>query len=105
MSLLKDLQSKLTCTTSPWFACPNHEVRYLINKIVLAEESDLTLNGKRLSYFEMYLEAMRKLNTDTVHIETFLKNVQETDIFNATKLSTLHPNIKEFITFTFEVIK
>ena len=48
MSLLKALQSKLTCTTSPWFAS-------LINEIVLAEESDLTLDGKRLSHFEMYL--------------------------------------------------
>lgn len=46
MSLLKALQSKLTCTTNPWFASPNPEVRYLINEIVLAEESDLTLDEK-----------------------------------------------------------
>ncbi len=45
MSLLKALQSKLTCTTTPWFASPNPETRYLINEIVLAEESDLTLDG------------------------------------------------------------
>jgi len=60
MSLLKALQSKLTCTTSPWFASPNPDVRYLINEIVLAEESDLTLDGKRLSHFEMYVDAMKK---------------------------------------------
>ena len=105
MSLLKALQSKLTCTTSPWFASPNPEVRYLINEIVLAEESDLTLDGKRLSHFEMYLEAMRKSNTSTEHIEKFLNNVQAADIFSAIELSPLHPNIKEFLTFTFDVIE
>jgi hypothetical protein len=40
MSLLKALQSKLTCTTTPWFATANPET---INEIVLAEESDLLL--------------------------------------------------------------
>lgn len=105
MSLLKALQSKLTCTTSPWFASPNPEVRYLINEIVLAEESDLTLDGRRLSHFEMYLEAMRKSNTSTENIETFLNSVQATDIFNAIKSSVIHLNIKEFLTFTFEVIE
>ena len=102
---LKALQSKLTCTTSPWFASPNPEVRYLINEIVLAEESDLTLDGRRLSHFEMYLEAMRKSNTSTENIETFLNSVQATDIFNAIKSSVIHLNIKEFLTFTFEVIE
>lgn len=105
MLLLKALQSKLTCTTSPWFASPNPEVRYLINEIVLAEESDLTLDGRRLSHFEMYLEAMRKSNTSTENIETFLDSVQATDIFSAIKSSVLHPNIKEFLTFTFEVME
>ena len=48
MSLLKALQSRLTCTTTPWFATKNPETRYLINEIVLAEETDLTLDGKRM---------------------------------------------------------
>ena len=44
MSLLKALQSKLTCTTTPWFATTNPQTRYLINEIVVAEESDLTID-------------------------------------------------------------
>ena len=55
MSLLKALQNKLTCTTTPWFATANPETRYLINEIVLAEESDLSMDGRRLSHLEMYL--------------------------------------------------
>jgi hypothetical protein len=53
MSLLKALQSKLTCTTT-LFANP--ETRYLINEIVVAEESDLTIDGRRQSHYEMYIE-------------------------------------------------
>jgi hypothetical protein len=59
MSLLKALQSKLTCTTTPWFATANPETRYLINEIVVAEESDLTIDGRRQSHYEMYIEAMK----------------------------------------------
>lgn len=58
MSLLKALQAKLTCTTTPWMATENPETRYLINEIVLAEETDLTIDGRRQSHFEMYVEAM-----------------------------------------------
>jgi len=104
MSLLKALQSKLTCTTSPWFASPNPDVRYLIKEIVLAEESDLTLDGKRLSHFEMYVDAMKKSHTSTDTLEKFLETVQTSDIFNAINSSELHPKIKEFLAFTFKVI-
>ena len=71
MSLLKALQQKLTCTTTPWFATENTETRYLINEIVLAEESDLTIDGKRQSHFEMYLEAMKDCGAPTYEIEAF----------------------------------
>ena len=106
MSLLKALQSKLTCTTTPWFATPNPETRYLINEIVLAEESDLTMEGKRLSHFEMYIEAMRSCGAKTTELDTFLQNVIDTkNVFIAIKKSDLHPKIKAFLDFTFRVIE
>jgi hypothetical protein len=71
MSLLKALQSKLTCTTTPWFATANPETRYLINEIVVAEESDLTLDGRRQSHYEMYIEAMKDCGASIVEIESF----------------------------------
>lgn len=104
MSLLKALQSKLTCITSPWFASPNPDVRYLINEIVLAEESDLTHDGKRLSHFEMYVNAMKKSHASTDTLEKFLETVKASDIFSAINTSKLHPKVKEFLTFTFKVI-
>ncbi|WP_286912945.1 DUF3050 domain-containing protein [Flavobacterium sp. UBA4197] len=106
MSLLKALQSKLTCTTTPWFATKNPETRYLINEIVLAEESDLSLDGKRLSHFEMYLDAMHACNANTSQVNAFLDNVIRTqNIFVSIKQSDLHPDIKAFLDFTFRVIE
>ena len=106
MSLLKALQSKLTCTTTPWVASKNPETRYLINEIVLAEESDLTLDGKRSSHFEMYLDAMTSCGANTEMINTFIENVVATqNIFVSIKQSDLHPNIKSFLDFTFRVIE
>ena len=74
ISLLKALQSKLTCTTTPWFATENSETRYLINEIVLAEETDLTIDGHHQSHYEMYIEAMKACGADTQGIEHFSRN-------------------------------
>ncbi len=106
MSLLKALQSKLTCTTTPWFPTANTQTRYLINEIVVAEESDLTLDGQRQSHFEMYIEAMQDCGANTSEIEEFLTNIHSlNNIFVAIKTSKLHPNIKAFLDFTFRVIE
>ncbi|WP_374506698.1 DUF3050 domain-containing protein [Flavobacterium sp.] len=106
MSLLKALQSKLTCTSTPWFPTVNTETRYLINEIVTAEESDLTLDGHRQSHFEMYLEAMQDCGANTAEVEQFLASIRSlNNIFVAIKTSKLHPNIKAFLDFTFRVIE
>jgi hypothetical protein len=87
MSLLKALQNKLTCTTTPWLPIGNPEIRYLIN-------------------FEMYLDAMTQCGASTTQINSFLKNVEETkNIFVSIKHSDLHPNVKAFLDFTFRVIE
>ena len=57
MSLLKALQSNLTCTSSPWKPVGDSAVRRLINSIVLEEESDVDADGVPSSHYEMYLDA------------------------------------------------
>lgn len=105
MSLLKALQNKLTCTTTPWLPIGNPEIRYLINEIVVAEETDLSLDGKRISHFEMYLDAMAQCGADTNPITTFLENVKATqNVFVSIKQSNLHPDVKAFLDFTFQII-
>lgn len=106
MSLLKALQAKLTCTTTPWFATKNPGTRYLINEIVLAEETDLSIDGRRQSHYEMYLEAMEDCGADITEINKFLAEVNSLqNIFVAIKQSSLHPNVKSFLDFTFRVIE
>jgi hypothetical protein len=106
MSLLKALQATLTCTTTPWLPIGNPETRYLINEIVLAEETDISLDGKRQSHYEMYITAMQSCGANTRPIELFLENVIQTqNIFVSIKQSDLHPNIKDFLDFTFRVIE
>ena len=72
MSLLKALQIKLTGTSLPWVPVGDPEIRYLINEIVLAEETDLDLDGKRRSHFEMYLNAMCDAGASTKEIDEFI---------------------------------
>ncbi|MFL9845477.1 DUF3050 domain-containing protein [Flavobacterium rhizosphaerae] len=106
MSLLKALQTKLTCTATPWMPVGNPEMRYLINEIVLGEETDININGKRQSHYEMYLEAMEACGADTTDVKTFMQDVITTqNIFVSIKNSTLHENIKAFLDFTFRVIE
>jgi hypothetical protein len=106
MSLLKALQNKLTCTTTPWLPIGNPQVRYLINEIVVAEETDLAFDGTRQSHFEMYLDAMQQCGANTKEINAFLENVKATqNIFVSIKQSDLHPNVKAFLDFTFRIIE
>jgi len=106
MSLLKALQIKLTCTQVPWLPMGNPEIRYLINEIVLAEETDINLDGNRQSHFEMYRDAMKDCGADITAVDAFLKDVVATqNIFVSIKKSSLHPNIKDFLDFTFRVIE
>ncbi|MEN9323747.1 MAG: hypothetical protein RL699_1527 [Bacteroidota bacterium] len=106
MSLLKALQIKLTCTSTPWMPIGNPALRYLINEIVVAEETDLAMDGSRQSHFEMYLDAMQQCGASTANITAFLDTVQRTqNIFVAIKSADLHPKVKEFLSFTFRVIE
>ena len=71
MSLLKALQATLTCTTTPWLPIGNPETRYLINEIVSAEETDISLDGKRQSHYEMYIDAMKASGAVTKILNRF----------------------------------
>jgi hypothetical protein len=71
MSLLKALQSRLTCVEVPWRPTRWPESRRFINEIVLGEESDV-FQGRAVSHFELYLEAMRESGADLRPISALL---------------------------------
>ncbi|GLB51440.1 hypothetical protein NBRC110019_04790 [Neptunitalea chrysea] len=107
MSLLKSLQQQLTCTTTPWIPYENPETRYLINEIVLAEETDINKEGQRQSHYEMYLDAMIECGANTTTIKAFLATIAKNDTPIETLISesNLEDSIKAFLQFTFRVIK
>jgi hypothetical protein len=105
MSLLKTLQSNLTCTSVPWFPRGNADTRYLINEIVVGEEADIDLNGIRKSHFELYLDAMKQCGADTSKIEVFTDVLKDSGDFNSAYLSSgTPPEAKNFVDFTFKII-
>lgn len=105
MSLLKALQEQFTKTTSPWFPVGDPEVRYLINKLVLAYETGRNYHGQRQSQFEMYLDAMNSTGASRLKTDSFLEQVTHgTDIFLVIATCDLPVSIRQFIKNTFDII-
>ncbi len=106
MSLLKALQNNLTCTSVPWFPVGNADTRFLINEIVVGEESDVDADGIRMSHFELYLNAMKQSGADTRPIETFIASLQTTGNRTiAFEESHTPSSAREFVDFTFKMIE
>ncbi|MEY4003080.1 MAG: hypothetical protein RIT07_1122 [Bacteroidota bacterium] len=105
MSLLKSLQQNLTCTTTPWFPTGSAETRFLINEIVVGEESDVDMKGVRKSHFEMYLDAMEQAGANTQSIRGLVENIKKgTNIFEALENAQTPESVKTFVRFTFSHI-
>ena len=104
MSLLKSLQICLTSVSIPWVPVGSASTRYLINEIVLGEESDVDEEGIRMSHFEIYLKAMHQMGSDTTSILSLLTKVQfGIPIHEAIKSSGFSDNVNKFLDFTFSV--
>ena len=105
MSLLKALQNQLTCTQVPWRPVSDARVARFINEIVHGEESDLDENGNPASHFEMYLSAMSEVQADFSGIYSLLqKATSKEEVLQALHVGPYPVEVKEFLTFTFEVI-
>lgn len=106
MSLLKALQIRLTCAELPWKPVKNTNTARFINEIVLEEETDCNELGAYRSHFEMYLDAMKELGGDTMSILSFINTLDCTDtICERIENSDLDLPVKNFLKFTFDVIK
>ena len=104
MSLLKSLQIGLTSVTLPWVPVGNADTRYLINEIVLGEESDVDEAGNRISHFELYLSAMQQMGASTNVIETIIAQINAgTKVQEAIEAAQLPKQVKDFLQFTFDI--
>lgn len=105
MSLLKSLQRHLTSIDLPWVPVGNAETRYLINEIVLGEESDIDEQGNRTSHFELYLRAMEEAGCNLDPINTFINSLKKkaclTDSLHTAKTPLASA---DFVQSTFAVV-
>ena len=105
MSLLKALQNELTCTRLPWRPIGDGDVRRFVNDIVHCEESDKLPNGRSLSHFELYLEAMHAVGADTTSIERFIELIDaDVPVKDALVQANAPAGARAFVTDTFESI-
>jgi len=96
----------LTCTTTPWIPVGSANTRYLINEIVLGEESDVDEAGFRTSHFELYLKAMEQMGADTTAITQLLTYIHNgVSVQQALQQLQLPRAICDFVGYTFEVIE
>lgn len=106
MSLLKTLQRTLTCITIPWFPAPHPDISFLINEIVVGEESDEMPNGGYTSHFSLYLEAMKEAGAHENNIHTFLKELGSDGNFErAYQAASVPKAARDFMEYTFQVIQ
>ena len=105
MSLLKALQIELTCVTIPWIPRKKGKLTQFINEIALAEESDVDLSGESKSHFEMYLDAMGHMGSDTQKIEIFMSKItQNISVSEALDIAEVPDAVKNFVMLTFKTI-
>lgn len=105
MSLLKALQIELTCVSIPWVPRKKGKLTQFINEIALAEESDVDLSGESKSHFEMYLDAMKHMGSDTRKIEIFMSKItQNISVNEALDDAEVPDAVKNFVNLTFKTI-
>lgn len=106
MSLLKALQIQLTQTTLPWTPKGNPTTRRFINEIVFGEESDIDKDGKPLSHYEMYIEAMQASNANTKMIADCVQLIIQGKSIGESLIAVNAPKaVREFVNFTFSIIE
>lgn len=105
MTLLKALQRGLTCVEVPWIPRGNADTRYLINEIVVGEESDVNRHGIRMSHFEMYRQAMQGLGASTIAIDELTNAVASgTTVDEAIAIASPPDASAQFVRATMDVV-
>ena len=106
MSLLKVLQNHLTCTQVPWLPAEDGDSAWLINEIVLGEETDEDEKGLKMSHYELYYHAMKQTGASHTTIDTFIAKLRQgISVAKALEDSSIPATVKDFVKFTFACIE
>lgn len=105
MSLLSSLKRNLLPNNTLWVPRKDTDIARFLNEIVLGEETDIDPNGKYISHFELYCQAMQEVGADTTLIEHFIKTAESVGIKSAIETLKIPESSKSFITKTFMLIE
>ncbi len=109
MSLIKSLQNILCPSTFCWV--PSRRSRRLsnsarlINEIILAEESDIDIDGKNaINHFHLYMDAMREVRADLRPVRRWLTKMSIGEVPYRFENDFVPPGAQAFMKKTFEFI-
>ena len=106
MSLTKRLQREFAPIDMVWVPPPNPDMARFVNEIILAEESDETPDGRFISHFAMYCEAMEEVQAQSAPAKAFVALAQSKDIDTAFAQTKGIPNsARTFSQGTFGLLK
>jgi hypothetical protein len=101
MCLVKSLQNRFAPSAVPWVPPQSRLASFIINGIVLGEESDsfdelIALTGQpHMSHAELYARSMTAMGADTTHYHKLLDNIRKgVDMFDGL---TVDPTIVQFV--------
>lgn len=104
MSLLKRLQADLCPARVPWTPPRNVAAARFINEIVLAEESDLDVDGTAAGHLDIYLAAMDEIGADTSGFRAFLaKLVMGRSVTEALNAIRARKPVRDFVRTTLSI--
>ncbi|HVV69221.1 MAG TPA: DUF3050 domain-containing protein [Gammaproteobacteria bacterium] len=106
MALLKALQGKLTSMQPLWTPPINPMGCHLINTLLSEEESDHLPDGRYLSHFALYLEAMSHCGANIQPITGFISDIKADKPLSSLLARTDLPvPARRFIADTFTIIE
>ena len=101
MSLLKRLQQIVTCVEVPWLPPGDPTTCRFINEIVLGEECDEDGQGGHASHFELYLQAMDEVGSNTGPIREFVAKLRQgVPVEQALTETAILPSTRAFVRST-----
>ncbi|NJR69676.1 MAG: DUF3050 domain-containing protein [Synechococcales cyanobacterium CRU_2_2] len=104
MTLLKSLQQRLTCVTTPWVPPSDPIAARLINEIILDEETESFGDGEYLSHMQFYVMAMADLGAQTQPIEQLMDLLQSgTSLETALSHMEIAPSATNFVLTTWQI--
>lgn len=105
-SILKQLQQDLLSALQPFGGERVREALHLMSQLILEEEVGQTADGRYVSLFELYLEALQAIGGDTSHIMTFFDALDAgKDIEESIDLARFSPAAREYALHTAEALK